>query len=764
MLNDDGIVDELPVGIYRTTPEGTFLDVNETMVEILDGSSKAEVLEHGPAEFYVDAAERESFLETLRSDGRVSQREVELRTFDGARLWITTTAVLDESDEETYIEGVIQDISERKRAETELEKREQRLTELTESTDDVLWMFSADWNELLFVNSAYEDIWGKSVETLEADPRTFLDGVHPEDRERVMEVMGTVSAGEPKDLEFRVNGDEDFGRWVWVQAQPIRDETGEVVRVAGFSRDVTERKEQEQEIRATRKRFQTLLETAPDAILAADAETGEIVEANDAATELLGYAHEELLGMPQPHLHPRADDGRYRKLFERHAQGAETTSISKFDDGSWVFVETADGDRIPVEINARTVELDDQRLVYGILRDVSERKRTEERFETLNEGSVELAGADSMADAFRLAVETVEAGLQQPFAAAWRADEATGALAPVAVSAESDVGTDDELHTDAGGRLSEVFEAGDIVVPDDVDADLLGVDASLQSAILVPLDDYGLLAVGTREAAGFDDTDVHLVTVLTQQLTAVLHQLERERDLRTTKRNLERSNEQLQQFAYVASHDLQEPLRMISSYLELLEMEYGDELDGEALEYMEFAVDGAERMRNMINDLLQFSRVKTRAEEPERVDTDAIFGDVVKDLEVTVRESRAEITCEDLPDVHADPSQLKQVLQNLVSNAINYAGDDPPRIHVSAEVRDDDVAISVADEGIGIPEDQQERVFEIFTRGSRDDADGGTGIGLAICEQIVTRHGGEMWVDSEPGEGTTFTFTLPKPN
>jgi PAS domain S-box-containing protein len=233
-------------------------------------------------------------------------------------------------------------------------------------------------------------------------------------------------------------------------------------------------------------------------------------------------------------------------------------------------------------------------------------------------------------------------------------------------------------------------------------------------------------------------------------------------DLQTAVRKLERSNEELEQFAYVASHDLQEPLRMVASYVDLLEAEYADELDDHAEEYIEYAVNGANRMQQMIDDLLTFSRVGEQNLETERVDADAVVADVLQDLHVQIEESDAEITVEDLPELTADRSQLMRVFQNLVANAIDYSGDEPPSIHVGVTGDGDEYVFTVADDGVGIPDDQQDRVFDIFMRGERNDDDDGTGIGLTLCKRIVNAHDGKITLDSEPGEGTTFYIRLPK--
>ncbi|WP_224448428.1 ATP-binding protein [Haloprofundus salilacus] len=224
---------------------------------------------------------------------------------------------------------------------------------------------------------------------------------------------------------------------------------------------------------------------------------------------------------------------------------------------------------------------------------------------------------------------------------------------------------------------------------------------------------------------------------------------------------LEESNERLEQFAYGASHDLQEPLRMVSSYLRLIEDRADEELTEETEEFLEFAIDGADRMRDMIQGLLAYSRVEHQGEPLEPVDLNEVVRDVCDDLDVRITESDADVDIEELPCVAGDERQLRQVFQNLLSNALEYSGDEPPQVHISADRNSSMWEVSVRDEGIGIEPDEQDRIFEVFQRLHSQNDHGGSGIGLALCERIVERHGGEIWVESEPGEGATFSFTLP---
>lgn len=233
-----------------------------------------------------------------------------------------------------------------------------------------------------------------------------------------------------------------------------------------------------------------------------------------------------------------------------------------------------------------------------------------------------------------------------------------------------------------------------------------------------------------------------------------------EEELRATMGKLERSNDELQQFAYVASHDLQEPLRMIASFLQLLYSRYSGKLDSDAKEFIDFAVDGANRMQAMINDLLLYSRVGTRGKDFSSVDCEQILHKVLDTLQITIRETGARVTYGTLPVIEGDQSQMNQLFQNLISNAIKFRGERPPQIHVQAERAGGEWRFSVSDNGIGIDPEFRDRIFIIFQRLHGNTEYPGTGIGLAVCKRIIERHGGRLWVESKPGEGSTFYFTI----
>ncbi len=231
--------------------------------------------------------------------------------------------------------------------------------------------------------------------------------------------------------------------------------------------------------------------------------------------------------------------------------------------------------------------------------------------------------------------------------------------------------------------------------------------------------------------------------------------------LRNYALELERSNKELELFASIASHDLQEPLRGVSGFARLLQKRYKDQLDENADEFISYIVAGADRMHHLIWDLLDYSRVTTKGKPFVPVDCNKAIIAAVANLKLAVEESGAAVTFDPLPVVRANPGQVIRLLQNLIGNAIKYHGDGEPAIHVSAKRDDDEWVFSVADNGIGIDAQYYERIFQIFQRLHKGDEYPGTGIGLAVCKRIIDRHGGRIWVESKAGKGSVFHFTIP---
>jgi signal transduction histidine kinase len=283
---------------------------------------------------------------------------------------------------------------------------------------------------------------------------------------------------------------------------------------------------------------------------------------------------------------------------------------------------------------------------------------------------------------------------------------------------------------------------------------------SARSGVLHDPGEIGQLALTFDEMAATLEQRVAELQRAETELKALNEDLEK----RVLERTLElrRSNEDLEQFAYVASHDLQEPLRMITNYLQLLRQRYKDKLDPGADDFIGFALDGSKRMHQLIHDLLTYSRVGTHGKEFVRTDCAQALANALANLHVAIEESRAEITHDSLPTVKGDEVQLTQLFQNLIGNAVKFRGEAVPKIHIGVQRSGAEWEFSVRDNGIGIAPEDFQRIFVVFQRLHSREKYPGTGIGLSVCKKIVERHGGRIWVESKPGQGTTFYFTLPQ--
>ena len=285
------------------------------------------------------------------------------------------------------------------------------------------------------------------------------------------------------------------------------------------------------------------------------------------------------------------------------------------------------------------------------------------------------------------------------------------------------------------------------------------------SVVLAPLiyrgELFGVLNARSLEMNAYEDKDAEMLSRVASQITPAIANSLLYADIVRTQDDLARSNSDLEQFAYAASHDLQEPLRTITAYLELVRERYGDRLDDTAHEFMDFAIDGAERMQSLITDLLEYSRVGTQGSELEPVNCTRIMDSVLESLKEAISSQEARVECSPLPIVNGDEAQLARLFQNLIGNALKFTGDAVPRVQVWAELQGNDWVFSVKDNGIGIAPDYQERIFGMFARLHTRTEYSGTGVGLALCSKIAQRHGGRIWVESEVGSGSTFRFNIP---
>ncbi len=349
-------------------------------------------------------------------------------------------------------------------------------------------------------------------------------------------------------------------------------------------------------------------------------------------------------------------------------------------------------------------------------------------------------------------------------------DEPQGVLAVAAFRGMSEWYIDQRRNFKPGeGVAGKVFERGETFLVEDMEQyphlNEMAQRDGVRSVASVPIRSrdkmVGVMSILSHGQRRFTPPEIDLLTAIGNQIGTAIENARLFESIAQGKLELERSNQELEQFAYVASHDLQEPLRMVSNYIRLLARRYKGRFDADADEFIDYAVDGAKRMQTLIQDLLAYSRVGTRGREFEPTDCEGIFGQAVANLQMSVEECGAVVTHDPLPTVRGDGTQLSQLFQNLIGNAIKFRSEKPPAVHVGATRQAGAWLFSVRDNGISIDLGHAERIFLIFQRLHHKTEYPGTGIGLAICKRIVERHGGRIWMQSEPGEGTTFYFTIP---
>ncbi|MXV63452.1 PAS domain S-box protein [Natronorubrum sp. JWXQ-INN-674] len=605
----------------------------------------------------------------------------------------------------------------------EVETRNEQLERYREYTDDVLnaiddvfYVLETDgtlhrWNDSLCEVTGYEDPEVASMHALEF----FDEGDHDRIADAIEEGFETGSV--QLEAEFRTKDGATIP--YEFSASRLADPEGETV-LAGIGRDVTERKRRERGL----ARFETIVETSPIGITIVDSD-GEMEFANDRAEEIYGRSKAQIndLCFDDSDWNEVDIDGEPLPDDEKPFPQITESREPVFDYLSGV--SRPDGERVWISVNGAPVydergEIDSVVFTIEDVSDRLERERELEQYETI--------------------VETAHDGIYV------LDDERRFVLVNESFADLSPFSRTELLGQHASSVFGEEFasieaEQWERATPDEFPSFEETVEAGPNETRTVE-NRFVLLGEDARE----------------RRIGVIRDVTERE----GYRRKLEESNERLEQFAYAASHDLQEPLRMITSYVQLLERRYGDELDEDAEEFIDYAVDGAERMREMIDGLLEYARVETQGDPLEPVELNEVLDDVRTDLQLQIEDSDAHIEVGSLPRVSGDEGQLRQVFQNLVTNAIEYSGEEPPQVAVSAERNGSMWHISLRDEGIGIDPDETDRVFEVFQRlHSRDESEG-TGIGLALCRRIIERHGGDIWIESEPGEGATFSFTLPQ--
>lgn len=501
-----------------------------------------------------------------------------------------------------------------------------------------------------------------------------------------------------------------------LRAQYVPHFAGE--RVLGFTLIVSDVSEAR---RAAQQQFRAALDAAPNPLLLVDREGG-VRHANQAALQLFGYEAPELLGASVSTLVPR----RFAERHEAHVAGffgdPKTRAMGAGRD---LFAARKDGTEVPVEIGLNPIRTPEGDFTLAAVVDLSERNRAAALREQL------AAIVESSADAII-------------------GEDASGMIVAWNRGAERLLGWS---AVEAIGR-----SAGSLLVPADLGGEAADVLRGLRSrAETAPFETRLMRKDGAQIPVSATLSAIRRATGDIEGLAAIFRDISEQQ---ARDEELRRSNAELEQFAYVASHDLQEPLRMVANYTELLARRFKGKLDESADKYIFYASDGARRMQRLVADLLAYSRVGSQGKPLFDVAADMVVRDVLASLRVLIEEAEAEVDVGPLPRVRADDVQLAQLFQNLIANSIKFRSEARPHLSVRARLEGRFVVFSVSDNGIGFEMDYAARVFLMFQRLHARGEYQGSGMGLAIAKRIVERHGGSIWVESTPGVGTTFHFTL----
>lgn len=549
------------------------------------------------------------------------------------------------------------------------------------------------------------------------------------------------------ELAYRLrNLETGAEKWIIQKSSAVLDHLGKAQMVVNILHDDTARHEHETQLENERRLLRDVLDNLP-ALVGVMTMDGKLIEINKVATQLVNLSRENILGQAIDQIYAWSYSEtvaqQLRDAIEQAAQG----EFVRYD----VKIQTANNQFATLDFMLSPIRDANGQIRYLIPAavDITERKQAE-----LERGQLTLLLA---AERQRLQIIL---------------DNVPGMVWEVRIGPDGQntpAFMNNYIEKLYGYTADEWLSRPELFKetthPDDFEKAVTGLkDAYEKGGGIVSYRmtrrDGRLIHTETRCNVIYDSAGTPIMMAgITMDIS---EQKEAELLLEQYSTNLKHSNEELQQFAYVASHDLQEPLRMVTSYLQLLEQRYGETFDADAKDFIGFAVDGAVRMKALISDLLAYSRVETGARVFKTFDAQAVLDNVLRDLSISIEEAGATVTFDTLPKIKADEHQIKQLFQNLIGNGIKFRSDDrKPEIHIGVKRQDNDWLFCVRDNGIGIEPQYIARIFVIFQRLHNRSKYPGTGIGLAVCRKVVERHNGKIWVESEVGQGTTFYFTLP---
>jgi PAS domain S-box-containing protein len=687
----------------------------------------------------------EGFAERLIADGTRSAADalaqqigmgIELtgRRQDGSQFPIEIMLSPLESAEGILVTAAIRDISVRKTAEKHLAQMEGRYRGLLEAAPDAMVVVNQG-GEIVLLNLQAEKQFGYRRDELVGQK---VKNIIPEGFAERLIADGTRSAADALAQQIGT-GIELTGRRrdgsqfpIEIMLSPL--ESAEGVLVTAAIRDISVHKAAEKHLAQMEGRYRGLLEAAPDAMVVVN-QGGEIVLLNLQAEKQFGYRRDELVGQKVKNIIPK---GFAERLIADGTRSAADALAQQIGMGIELHGRRRDGSEFPIEIMLSPLDSAEGILVTAAVRDISVRKAAEKhlaQMESRHRGLLE-AAPDAMV--------MVNQG---------------GEIVLLNLQAEKQFGyRRDEL---VGRNVKDIISEG-------LAERLLAVSTRSEEDALAPQGGTGIELTGRRRDGSefpieiilgpLESAEGILVTAAIRDITT---RKKAEAHLLQKVEELNRSNEELGQFASVASHDLQEPLRMVASYTQLLSKRYKGKLDADADEFIAYAVDGASRMQLLIQELLAYSRVGTKGKDLLDISSEETFRQALLNLHGSIEESGALVTHDPLPIVLADEMQLVQLFQNLVGNAIKYQRPGIPKVHVSAHKSVGKKWIfSVEDNGLGIEPQYFKKIFGMFQRLHKREEFAGTGIGLAVCKKIVERHGGNISVESQLGRGSTFRFSL----
>jgi PAS domain S-box-containing protein len=708
------------IAIARVS-DGRWIEVNESLAK-MTGYSSEELIGHTSAELgLVDESSRDKVLEAIQLHGRVRDVEIQMRTRSNQVRELLMSSEYIELDDEVCALTIQYDITQLKSMEAALSESEERYRGLFENAP--IGISIGYGTVRTYVNPAFMRMFGYDNIT-EILSISALEQIAPECREDILSLIQSDPPPLNQSVTFESLGQRKDGTFFPVQIQLGRLELAEGTRRVIFVSDISTRKQAEIALRENEQKLQTFFEVLPVGVSVMD-KAGRIIEMNPALEKIFSFSKTNTY----PSYRYIHNDGTPLPLSEFPGTQAFTTQKTVHDMEIGVIKE--DGQLVWTSISAAPLPPGNSGVIVVTL-DITERKRAENRFRSLIE---------SAPDAMIIV-------------------DQQGQITLVNSRTEAVFGYD---RVDMIGRPIEMLIPERFHKRHIVHRNAYITEPRVQS-MGIGLELYALRKDGSQFPVEVNLSPIETAegVLIASTIRNITERKQAEKLLAEQAQELARSNQELEQFAYIASHDLQEPLRMVTSYMGLLSQRYAGKLDEKADKYIGFAVDGAMRMQELINDLLAYSRVGSREPNLLQVEMETVLDTVLQNLSVVIKETQAAITHDPLPSVWADKTTIVQLLQNLIGNAIKFRGMSVPQVHITANTQEKSWLFSVQDNGIGIDAEYSEQVFEIFKRLHTRKEYSGTGLGLAICKKIIERHGGRIWLESEVGKGSTFYFSLPQ--